>query len=39
MLNAQGDGISDEYHKCEYINKIFYSFLEREFPKKSIYEK
>jgi hypothetical protein len=39
MLNAQGDGISDEYPKCEHIRKIFYSFLENEFPKKSIYEK
>lgn len=39
MLNAQGEGISDEYPKCKKINKIFYSFLEKEFPKKSIYEK
>lgn len=39
ILNAQGRGISDEYPKCEYIHKIFYSFLEKEFPKKSIYEK
>ena len=39
MLNAQGEGISDEYPKCNKINKIFYSFLEKEFPKKSRYEK
>lgn len=39
MLNAQGDGISDEYKKCERVHKIFYSFIEKKFPKKSKYEK
>jgi hypothetical protein len=38
MLNAQGDGICDEYLKCPTIHNIFYSFLENEFPTKTEYE-
>ena len=38
ILNAQGNGISDEYPKSDKIHKIFYSFLETTFPNKTLYE-
>ena len=39
ILNAQGNGISDEYPKCETVHKLFYNFLEDTFKKKTEYEK
>lgn len=47
ILNAQGDGISDEYSKSskspkspksDELHNIFYSFLEKTFPNKTVYE-
>ena len=38
ILNAQGDGISDEYPKAEKVHKIFYDFIEETYPTKSKYE-
>ena len=38
ILNAQGDGISDEYPDCPVVHDIFYSFLENEFPNKTEFE-
>ena len=39
LLNAQGNGISDEYPKCETVHTLFYSFLENTFKNKTEYEK
>ena len=39
MLNAQGNGISDEYPSSPIVHDIFYSFLEKEFPNKTEFEK
>jgi len=38
ILNAQGNGISDEYPDCPIVHDIFYSFLEKEFPIKTEFE-
>lgn len=38
MLNAQGNGISDEYPDSPIVHDIFYSFLENEFPNKTEFE-
>jgi len=34
LLSAQGNGISDEYTKCETVHTLFYSFLENTFKIK-----
>tara|TARA_B110000208_G_C11798090_1_gene440565 strand:+ start:2572 stop:3234 length:663 start_codon:yes stop_codon:yes gene_type:complete len=39
LLNAQGNGISDEYPNCDWVHNIFYSFLEEIFPEKTLCEK
>ena len=38
LLNAQGNGISDEYPKCEIVHNLFYKFLENTFKNKTEYE-
>ena len=38
IFNAQGNGISGEYPKCEKVKNIFYGFIEKQYPVKSIYE-
>tara|TARA_Y100000590_G_scaffold465990_1_gene639913 strand:+ start:137 stop:1198 length:1062 start_codon:yes stop_codon:yes gene_type:complete len=38
VLNAQGNGISDEYSDCPIVHDIFYSFLEKEFPNRTEFE-
>ena len=38
LLNAQGNGISDEYPDCQIVHEIFYSFLENEFPNETEFE-
>ena len=38
ILNAQGDGISDEFSDCPIIHEIFYTFLEKTYPIKTDYE-
>ena len=38
VFNAQGDGISDEYPKADKVHKIFYDWVEKNYPNKSIYE-
>ena len=35
VLNAQGNGISDEYPKCETVRNLFYNFLDKTFPVKT----
>ncbi len=39
LLNAQGNGISDEYLPNKKVHDIFYSFLEKKFPNKTEFEK
>lgn len=38
ILNAQGNGISDEYPDCPIVHDIIYSFLKNEFPNKTEFE-
>ena len=39
MFNAQGNGISDEYPKCDKVYNKFYGFLDNLYPIRSIHEK